>query len=365
MELTRTADDVGSMERAVDKDERHAEIGRSLALQKGEFSELIGTDSPNQANGSSPARKSSAAAAADDDDDDEATDGGGDGGGDAKNALLAAIRKKAKSKKKLRAGKGAAAEMAAGAASLDELKQWAFEFEAFRARASAELERLDTEHVGPMAASIAQLCEYFGESFGGGGEGEGEDPAQRIFETLHQVLVAFNESTAKLRRQRDAAARLARHAEHSRERRASLQVRRGGRRQSQSVGALERVVEQPLDTTNDAPRAVDDIVVDDGAEAVTTPPPGGGGGGSGGVPPKDDPRYSKYFKMLKMGLPKGAVAAKMSAEGVDPAVLDMELVAGGATAQSNGGLPPAAAPREAEPVAPVVLPARLRLLDGM
>ena len=33
-------------------------------------------------------------------------------------------------------------------------------------------------------------------------------------------------------RQRDAAARLARHAEHSRERRASLQVRRGGRRQS-------------------------------------------------------------------------------------------------------------------------------------
>ena len=78
--------------------------------------------------------------------------------------------------------------------------------------------------------------------------------------------------------------------------------------------------------------------------------------------------------------PRPAVAAKMSAEGVDPAILDMDPtqpVSGGAAgaAQGNGVLPsappprpaslPPAAPREADPAAPVVLPARLRLLDGM
>eukprot|EP00617_Octactis_speculum_P022014 CAMPEP_0185766450 /NCGR_PEP_ID=MMETSP1174-20130828/37315_1 /TAXON_ID=35687 /ORGANISM="Dictyocha speculum, Strain CCMP1381" /LENGTH=50 /DNA_ID=CAMNT_0028450153 /DNA_START=1 /DNA_END=150 /DNA_ORIENTATION=- len=39
---------------------------------------------------------------------------------------------------------------------------------------------------------------------------------------------------------------------------------------------------------------------------------------------KDDPEFTKYFKMLKMHLPKGAVAAKMVGEGKDPAVLDMD-----------------------------------------
>ena len=32
--------------------------------------------------------------------------------------------------------------------------------------------------------------------------------------------------------------------------------------------------------------------------------------------------YSKYFKMLKVGLPKEAVQAKMRQEGVDPDMLD-------------------------------------------
>ena len=44
------------------------------------------------------------------------------------------------------------------------------------------------------------------------------------------------------------------------------------------------------------------------------------------VPPvalKDDPRFLKYFKMLKMHLPRIAVENKMRAEGVDPAVLDL------------------------------------------
>jgi hypothetical protein len=40
---------------------------------------------------------------------------------------------------------------------------------------------------------------------------------------------------------------------------------------------------------------------------------------------KDDPQFAKYFKMLKMHLPKGAVEFKMKAEGLDPAVLDMDL----------------------------------------
>ncbi|KAJ8598313.1 hypothetical protein CTAYLR_007538 [Chrysophaeum taylorii] len=43
-----------------------------------------------------------------------------------------------------------------------------------------------------------------------------------------------------------------------------------------------------------------------------------------GPPLKDDPKYAKYFKMLKMHLPRGAVECKMKAEGVDPAILDCD-----------------------------------------
>lgn len=39
---------------------------------------------------------------------------------------------------------------------------------------------------------------------------------------------------------------------------------------------------------------------------------------------KDDARYSKYFKMLGMGVPKAAVRIKMSSEGQDPDVIDMD-----------------------------------------
>jgi hypothetical protein len=38
---------------------------------------------------------------------------------------------------------------------------------------------------------------------------------------------------------------------------------------------------------------------------------------------KDHPVYSKYFKMIKVGLPKESVKAKMQIEGVDPAILDI------------------------------------------
>ncbi|CAM9503466.1 unnamed protein product, partial [Scytosiphon promiscuus] len=67
------------------------------------------------------------------------------------------------------------------------------------------------------------------------------------------------------------------------------------------------------------------------------------------VAAKDHPDYLKYFKMLKMGMPRGAALQKMATDGVDQAILDtpdalMPLApdgggAGGAGA-SAGGIPP-------------------------
>ena len=42
------------------------------------------------------------------------------------------------------------------------------------------------------------------------------------------------------------------------------------------------------------------------------------------MPIKEMPEYAKYFKMLKMGLPKGAVQNKMMKDDLDPAVLDLD-----------------------------------------
>ena len=39
---------------------------------------------------------------------------------------------------------------------------------------------------------------------------------------------------------------------------------------------------------------------------------------------KDDPVFSKYFKMLSMHLPKAAVVMKMTVEGVDPSMLELD-----------------------------------------
>uniref|UniRef100_A0A7S4W5J3 FH2 domain-containing protein n=1 Tax=Ditylum brightwellii TaxID=49249 RepID=A0A7S4W5J3_9STRA len=44
--------------------------------------------------------------------------------------------------------------------------------------------------------------------------------------------------------------------------------------------------------------------------------------GSTGVPLKDDPAYAKYFKMLKVGMPMGAVQNAMQRDGVDPTIMD-------------------------------------------
>ncbi|KAL7533786.1 hypothetical protein ACHAXR_007441, partial [Thalassiosira sp. AJA248-18] len=49
---------------------------------------------------------------------------------------------------------------------------------------------------------------------------------------------------------------------------------------------------------------------------------GNQGGGGSGVPLKQDPTYTKYFKMLKLGLPMGAVKNAMERDGLDPKIMD-------------------------------------------
>ena len=39
---------------------------------------------------------------------------------------------------------------------------------------------------------------------------------------------------------------------------------------------------------------------------------------------KDDPKFTKYFKMLKMGLPMGAVMQSLAKDGLDPKIIEMD-----------------------------------------
>lgn len=72
-------------------------------------------------------------------------------------------------------------------------------------------------------------------------------------------------------------------------------------------------------------RAAKSMKGESGAEATNA-----GGGSSGASAPscdgrpalKDDPKYAKYFKMLKMGLPMPAVKHAMTRDGLDPDVMD-------------------------------------------
>ena len=43
-----------------------------------------------------------------------------------------------------------------------------------------------------------------------------------------------------------------------------------------------------------------------------------------GPPMKEDPKYAKYFKMIKMGLPMGAVKNALIRDGLDPALMDLD-----------------------------------------
>ena len=62
------------------------------------------------------------------------------------------------------------------------------------------------------------------------------------------------------------------------------------------------------------------------------PAPDPAAASSPGVPLRDDPDYAKYFRMLKLGLPMGAVKNAMERDGKDPSVMDGDhgLPAGGA-----------------------------------
>ena len=46
--------------------------------------------------------------------------------------------------------------------------------------------------------------------------------------------------------------------------------------------------------------------------------------GGCGLSLQEDATYAKFFKMLKMHVPKMAVAGKMAAEGLDASVLDLD-----------------------------------------
>jgi len=54
------------------------------------------------------------------------------------------------------------------------------------------------------------------------------------------------------------------------------------------------------------------------------PPPNAGGGNSDGPPLKDDAEYAKYFKMLKMGMAKEQVSHALQRDGKDISILDMD-----------------------------------------
>jgi hypothetical protein len=43
-----------------------------------------------------------------------------------------------------------------------------------------------------------------------------------------------------------------------------------------------------------------------------------------GIPLKDDPEYAKYFKMEKMGLPRDAVKNALVRDGKDPGIIDLD-----------------------------------------
>ena len=94
-----------------------------------------------------------------------------------------------------------------------------------------------------------------------------------------------------------------------------------------------------------------------GGGALPPPPPTTGGGGEG-VKYKDHTSTAKYFKMLKMGLPRVAVELKMNAEGFDPKILDTPDAivpgtgggggggGGGSGGRSGGGARGSPAPQE-------------------
>ena len=50
-----------------------------------------------------------------------------------------------------------------------------------------------------------------------------------------------------------------------------------------------------------------------------------GGAGAAGAPLRDHPAMKPFVKLLRVGLPKGAVARKMAEDGLDASLLDKDL----------------------------------------
>ncbi|KAE9010230.1 hypothetical protein PR003_g15269 [Phytophthora rubi] len=82
------------------------------------------------------------------------------------------------------------------------------------------------------------------------------------------------------------------------------------------MGLLEGAVRQKMKVDG-----VDDRALDLGGDAMMSQLTGSSSDND--IKLQDDPTYAKYFKMLKMGLPEGAVRQKMKSEGVDERALDL------------------------------------------
>ncbi|OWY97169.1 Formin like protein, partial [Phytophthora megakarya] len=86
------------------------------------------------------------------------------------------------------------------------------------------------------------------------------------------------------------------------------------------MGLPEGAVRQKMKADN-----VDERALDLGGDAPFSklPKPVQQVNGVNDVKLKDDPKYAKYFKMLQMGLPDGAVRQKMKTDGVDERALEL------------------------------------------
>ncbi|CAN0521629.1 unnamed protein product, partial [Ectocarpus sp. 12 AP-2014] len=90
-----------------------------------------------------------------------------------------------------------------------------------------------------------------------------------------------------------------------------------------------------------ATEGVDQAILDTPDAMVPAPPVEAAGEAPSMVAAKDHPDYSKYFKMLKMGLPRGAALQKMATEGKDQAILDTPdaMVPGPPVEAAGEGMP--------------------------
>lgn len=80
------------------------------------------------------------------------------------------------------------------------------------------------------------------------------------------------------------------------------------------------------------------------------------------VPAGEHPQYGKFFKMLKVGLPKDAVKNKVSAEGLDPSVMDKDpadLIPLNPPSQGGGKGGPLAGLKKAAPAGPKIVKKKL------